>query len=281
MASAKNKQIVVKDDGSVVTTIMPDFMEGEEKKGLESLDDTDFVLPIVKLMQATDEDVQTGLVAAGNFWHKTAKTDLGKNIRFIPCHIRKRYMLFRPNDGSGGTGSNVLARADDGVNWNVPNAQFEVTPKGTKRKVVWYLKGSVAESGLDKFGSSDPEDPMSNPAATLIYDIVAILPDSPDMSPAVISLKGSAITRAKNLFTGLKMSKAPIWGHVFNAKGSLEKNGSNNYWAYTIDGAGFVNNKDLFDQGKELHDIIAQTAFKVNEEDEPEAPPATAVNDKY
>lgn len=280
MATPKNKAVakVEVETVDVVSSEMPEWMKGEEKKGLEALDSTDFILPIVKLMQATDVAVQEGTAQAGSFYHMTSKVNIGKEVTFIPCHIRKRYMLFRPNDGSGGTGSNVLARSDDGIHWSPANAAFEVTLK-SKKKVVWKTKSTIAESGLDKFGSSDPEDPQSNPAATLIYDIVAILPDHEDLSPAVISLKGSAVTRAKNLNTVLRSSKAPIWGHVFGAKGSLEKNGNNSYWAYNLDGKGYVNNPELFKLGKELHDTVSQSRFGVAEEESTEE--AAPENSKY
>lgn len=277
MATApKSKAVAVKDDSAVVS-VMPDFMKGEENTGLEHLDNSDFIMPIIKLMQATDEDVQTGLVAAGEFYHLTSKVSVGKEVRFIPCHIRKRYMLFRPQDDTS-AGSAILARADDGKHWSPGNASFDVKPKDSKKTVTWMTKPTVAESRLDQFGTSDPEDPQSKPAATLIYDIVAILPDHPELSPVVISLKGSGVTKAKNFFTALKASKAPMYGCVFTAYGSLDKNGKNSYWGYNIKSSGFAN-ATLFEQSKALFDTCKVEQFIVKD-DEPDAADANPVSDK-
>lgn len=271
MATPKSKAVakVEETDNELTSAVMPDFMKDDSASGLENLDSSDFIMPIIKLMQATDEDVQTGLVAAGDFYHLTSKVSIGKEVRFIPCHIRKRFMLFRPQDDTS-SGSAILARADDGKHWSPPHAAFEVKPKDSKKTVTWMTKPTVAESGLDKFGTSDPEDPQSKPAATLIYDIVAILPDHPELSPVVISLKGSGVTKAKNFFTALKASKAPMYGCVFKAYGSLDKNGKNSYWGYNIRGEGFVKDAGLYEQSKNTFDMCKVQEFVVKD-DEPDA----------
>lgn len=277
---AKGKEVAkVEEQSTNLANAMPDFMKGHEKTGLEQLDSSDFIMPIVKLMQATDEDVQTGLIAAGEFMHLTTKESLGKEIAFIPCNIRKRYMLFRPQDDNG-AGSSILARADDGVHWSPPHASFEVKPKDSKKTVTYTTKPTVAESGLDKFGSSDPEDPQSRPAATLIYDIVVILPDHPELSPAVLSLKGSAVTKAKNFFTGIKGSKAPMYGLTFKASGSLDKNGKNSYWAWNLRGDGFVKDQELFEAAHKMFDVCKVQTYGVSHEDAPEEGAALKENSK-
>lgn len=279
---SKGKVVAKVDEAQqeVSTNVMPDFMQGHEKTGLEQLDSSDFIMPIVKLMQATDEDVQTGNVGAGEFFHLTSKQTLGKEITFVPCHIRKRYMLFRPQDDNS-SGTNILARADDGIHWTPPNASFDVKPKDSKKTVTYVTKPTVAESGLDRFGSSDPEDPQSRPAATLIYDVVVMLPDHPELSPAVLSLKGSAITKAKNFFTGIKGSKAPMYGLTFKAYGSLDKNGKNSYWAWNLRGDGFVKDKSLFDSAHDLHKVCSVQSFGVSHEEAPEADAPIKENSKY
>lgn len=268
-SKAPGKAVAKKEDNSISTNEMPDFMKNYAQEGLEGLSESDYVLPRVKLMQATDDAVQTGDVGAGEFFHIVAQEKLGKEIRIIPCFFRKRYMLFRPNDGaSQGSGSNILARSDDGIHWSPANAEFKVKLKGKKEEVTWRTAKTVQESKLDAFGSSDPDDPQSKPAATLIYDVICLLPDHPELSPAVISMKGSAISKAKKWVSGLRYSRTPIFGLLFSMYGSLEKNGTNSYWAYNVRGEGFVKSEELVKQGKDLYELAKAQSFVVAGDDE-------------
>jgi hypothetical protein len=236
MASKRNE--VAKVDSGAALAI-PDYLLGRNTgKGLQALSQSDYTLPRIKLMQATDNTVQEGSAAAGDFYHLTSKVNLGKVVNFVPILVSKRYMLFSPTlaDGSGGE---VLARADDGEHWNAPNRSFEVTLKN-KKKAVWKTGESVSKSGLGEFGSSDPEDPKSPPAALLIYDVLAYLTDFPHLSPVAISLKSTAVARAKNFFTGLNQAGLDIFCYQCRAYGSIEKKGNNSYWNYNLEGNGFV-----------------------------------------
>lgn len=281
MAKQESKSVTKVDETKgFMTQEMPEFMKNVVQTGLEELDNSDYVMPIVKLMQATDMKVQEGLATAGDFYHLTSERNLGKKLVFIPTYVRKRFMLFRPSEDKS-SGTNVLARADDGVHWSPANAVFDVKLKGKKESVKWSTKPTVAESGLDKFGSMDPDDPQSKPAATLIYDIVCILPEYPELSPAILSLKGSGVQKAKNFFTGLRSARAPIFGLLFEAYGTLEKNGNDAYQAHNIKGAGFVKSAELFKQGEDLNKLCSTQNFRADQDDEPENVPEGKINDKY
>lgn len=279
---AKNEKAVAKvDDKNHAVTEMPDFMRQTTVTGLEGLDSNDYVMPFIKLMQGGDDQVQTGAAAPGDFFHLTANKNIGKNLIFVPCFVRKRYMLFRPQESKGQSGSNILARADDGIHWSPANAEFRVRLKGKKEEVIWKTKPTIEESGLDKFGTMDPDDPQSKPAATLIYDIVAILPEYPELSPAIISLKGSSVQKAKKWYTTMRSMRAPIFGLLFSMYGTPEQDGGgNNYQAYNIKGEGFVKSPDLFKQSEELHKTLSVQNFRGDREDEPEDDKPTAAENK-
>lgn len=280
MATTKNKAVAkVEENGALTATEMPDFMKGHSQEGLEGLDNSDFVIPYVKLLQSTDIIVQEGNGVAGEFYHTVAKRPLGKEILFVPVFIRKRYMLFKPSEDNS-SGTTILARADDGIHWSPAGASFQVKLKGKKEAITWKTARTVAESGLDKFGSSDVEDPQSRPAATMIYDVIVVLPEHQDLSPALISMKGAAIQKVKSWVSGLKYSKSPIYGLVFKMHGSLEKNGNNAYWAYNITGEGFVKDEALFNSAKSLYDTCKVQKVAVVDDIEPEEVVDT-VNSKY
>jgi hypothetical protein len=267
---ATKKQEVIKAENNSELPAHLRNMQSSGALGMEALDESDFILPRVKLLQATDGIVQNGDGIAGEFYHVTAKQSLGKQLAFVPIMVRKRYMLFVPNDMASSSGSRVLARSDDGINWNVPNAKFEVTLK-SKKKVIWDLKGSVAESGLAEFGSEDPEDPQSRPAALLIYDVIALLPDHPELSPVSLSLKGAAISRAKSFFTGMKQARLPLWAYKCKTWGTVEKNGNNSYWNYNLAGDGWAA-KEIFDEGQKIYDLSQEKVFRAADDDDDAGP---------
>ena len=70
-----------------------------------------------------------------------------------------------------GIDSRLLARAADGENWDRPNQRFDVVLEGGQ-KVEWFTGKNVQASGLLNWGSSDPNNPNSVPAANLVYTLI-------------------------------------------------------------------------------------------------------------
>ena len=71
------------------------------------------------------------------------------------------YVLWNPTKGLD---SKVpLAVASDGIHWDIPNQTFEVYFPNNRTPYKWATKRTVAESGLDKFGSSQPDNPAIDP----------------------------------------------------------------------------------------------------------------------
>ena len=94
-----------------------------------------------------------------------------------------------------------LAVASDGVHWDIPNQTFEVYFPNNRTPYKWATKRTVAESGLDKFGSSRPEDPRSTPAASMTYQMLWAfrLPDGrPQLG--VITNSRTGVKPMKELF---------------------------------------------------------------------------------
>src|SRR5688572_12705714 len=157
-----------------VSQTLTDFLRDTQKgsTGLEGLTKEDFKIPEIKLMQGqSPEMLAYGDVAkVGEFFHTGMMKSLGKSFRSVVCVVKKRVILWRPKTDQGG---GILAISDDSVNWKSgANQTFSVMRKGAKKPVIWKTGPNVIASGLLNFGSADPEDEKSPPAAIEYFEYI-------------------------------------------------------------------------------------------------------------
>lgn len=194
---------------------MPAYLREKQVDALpEGFDASDLIIPRMKLLQSTNEEVTTfDNAKIGIFWHNVLNEGLGTEVEFVVASYRKKFLLMAPmNDPRG-----VLARAEDAVHWSPPNASFEVKLKNIKEPQIWKTKPTVAESGLDKFGSSVAGDEDSKPAAVLIYEFMIYLRQFPQYSPIIMSLARSQAKRGKDLISKITYRGAALSGMAFKA----------------------------------------------------------------
>ena len=238
----------------------PAYLVELEKAGpvqlRDNFDQSDVTLPRVKLLQGLSDECETFNEAKpGLFWHTGYDRVLGPQFEFVPISRRKRYLLVAPiGDGQG-----VLARSDDFITWNPPQGKFDVKIKGQRDPVTWVLAPTVAESGLDKWGSYNPADPNSPPAATLFYEFLVLLPENLDLGPVVLSLTRSQIRKARkglNDKIQLHGSKGrPMQALVFQAKAFKDSSPEGEFFNLQFMSAGWAP-PDLYKQAEELKDVL-------------------------
>jgi hypothetical protein len=174
------------------------------------------IIPRLVLLQSISPAVLAfDNAQAGNFWHNVLGEQIGdtKTVDFIVCSFRKKYLLMAPL----GDSRKILARAEDGVHWSPPNAEFEVKLKNVKDKQTWKTAPTVRESGLAEFGSSVAGDNDSKPAAVLIYEYLVYLPDFPQFSPIILSLSRSSAKKGKDLNSKITFRNKPLQSMRFTA----------------------------------------------------------------
>lgn len=236
---AKKNEIIIPDTGEIVE--VPAFLQ-EGSEGTEHIGKGDVEIPMVKLLQATSPGLNEHGWRAGNFVHTIMEQEIpgGEGFRIVVITaLRKSYVLFNPLDQGGG----ILARARDGVHWEPANKEFPVKiNKGTK-EVVWRTADTVAESGLGDWGSYDPDDVSSLPAADLQYQYICVSPDYPDFGPFLIRLQRSGIRAAKAL--NFKLNRMvggnvyPAYSKVFVMSSEWEDKGPDDkkfVWRFKPDG---------------------------------------------
>lgn len=214
-----------KDTTALTTTAaqLPDYLRDVTgASGLQGLEMSDFIVPRVKLMQGLSEEPKMFDDAkVGEFWLNVLDQPLGPTFDFIPISNRKRYLLSTP---MGSTPTGILARAEDGIHWTPPNGSWDIKLKGERQAITWKTAPTVRESGLAEFGSANPHDSNSNPAATLFYDYLVYLPDHPDISPVLLSLSRTASKKARDLNGKIEFSKKPMQALRFTASVAEESN---------------------------------------------------------
>lgn len=248
---------------------------------LGNLDASDLKPPEVKLLQATSPEVaeQPGAVA-GSFWLTGQNLNLGPEILGTPIILRKSYLLWNPTKSLD---SKVpLAVASDGIHWDVPNQIFEVYFPNNRTPYTWKTKKTVAESGLDKFGSSQPDNPRSTPAASMTYQMLWAfrLPDGrPQLG--VITNSRTGIKPMKELFGMIDGKGVDHFFQRYRIQAvRLSVRPGEYFFGYKYFAAGLVDNESEGDSYKALHERFRKAGFSVNMADEGPAPPVQTFDQK-
>lgn len=252
----KTDNVVAALEGAKPSYLMA--MENDGPLGTaDNFDSNDVVIPRIKLLQATSKECEAFETAkAGRFWHTGMDENLGDTLDFVVCSRNKRYLLVAPmEDGQG-----VLARADSFTTWDRVGS-WEVKFKD-RPLVKWTISDvDVVKSGLDKWGTQDPENVNSPPAATLFYDYLVLLPNHLDLGPAVLSLTRSQIKNAKKgLNDKIQLhqnSGRPMQAVGFRAKPVKDRNDANQeYYNLQFTGNGFAS-EALYEKALELKGMLS------------------------
>jgi len=251
---------------------LPAHLAQYSKAKIGNVDSTDRVIPRIKLMQAiSPELVEFPEAKAGQFWHTIGQENLGPTLRAIPILIRKSYVLWAPRNDDRG----ILARAMDGIHWDPANAEFTVKPKGSAQSVTYRTADTVAESGLDQFGTSIPGDANSPPAASLTYNMLWYLPDFPELSPSVIINTRSSVKPMQQLLSKIDAKPVAHYVQMYNIGSVQQKGAEGPYFNFTYTGAGFVEDPELAAQCAELYEMFSKESWVASDEQEDEPASAT------
>lgn len=266
--------------------VMPAFMKGDVGRGMEGIGRDDIEVPRLKLMQALSPELQEyNDMRPGMFLHTSSEHIFKGPFRAVPVFVDKRYLLWNPRDSGGG----ILARADDGMHWSPSNQDFTVKldKKDGGATVHWHTADTVVQSGLAQWGSMNPEDPNSPPAATLMYNYLLAFPDNPELDPAVLTFQRSSIKMGRRFNTKLKTIRAPIFGLIFEFAPFEDTNrAGQSFFNVNVKGAGKVMDEDMYKSLRALNQSMSEKGLNIKDieglqdndggdnEPEDEAPPA-------
>jgi hypothetical protein len=224
---------------------MPAFMRQDVDAGKQNIGQEDLEIPRLKLIQGVSPELQEyDELKAGHFFHPSAEHIFDGPFRAVPIYMDKRYILWNPLEAGGG----ILARADDGINWSPSTGVFNVKLDKAQggANVTWKLAPTVADSGLANWGTQNPADPNSPPAATLMYNFLLAFPDEPDLMPAVLSFQRSSVKSGRRFLTKLRTQRTPLFGTVWEFGASHEQKMGRDYYTISVKGAGLVEDENLY-----------------------------------
>lgn len=272
-------EVVTKEDA------VPDFMRADIGKqyGMEGLDNSDLSIPRLLLMQGlSKQKEQFSFLKSGDFFHGAHEVALTQPLLAVPILVDKRYLLWRPRDMGGG----ILARANDGRHWQPADQTFQVKldKKDGGAQVTWKTAKTVKESGLAEWGTMDPNNPESPPAATLTYNILLAFPANPELSPAVLSLQRTGVKAAMNLNMKLRAQNRPTFQCVLRLSSFLDHAGTNDFYSVKTELAGLLcgvrkwrtedkepwrlGDQALYEQYKALFESVSAHGLDIKDEED-------------
>lgn len=233
-ASVNRREVTVRHDEALIP-------------GFGNVTAKDMIVPRLSLLQGmsplVQEDPRTYF--PGEWYHSVLGEVMGKSLKVVPLQVQRSLELWAPREMNIG----LLARSTDGIHWDKPHEKFQVIVN--KRKVVWDTKGSVGESGLADWGSSDPSDPKSPPAATLTYRTAFFLVEHPELGPCLMISAKTAARGVQDLITRVQarhLGGTPFYAQQYQLA-SIEQTKNNNKWYVPT----FRNDGNVTDSNLRLH----------------------------
>lgn len=242
-------------------------MQSDANDGKESIESGDLIVPRVTLLQGISPPVMQGLAQNGTFWHTINEESLGDAIRVVVVHHSKRYTLWNPLHLGGG----VIARASDGKHWDT-DFDVEISPyKDRPKHKVRYSakKGDPVgrDVGLGRWGTTDPENEDSGPAATLSHVFVCRALDMMGIGPFVVFMQRSSEPVARQLLTKVQLDNAPLYGQVYKMSSRVMSNAaSQEYNQYTFIKDGYVPSQELYEEFKLNNTQFSSMTVKTNDD---------------
>lgn len=255
---------VVEQKARPEPTSLPEFMRKDADAGKENISQDDLEIPRLKLMQGVSPELtEFDDLRAGNFFHPAAEHIFDSPFRAVPVYMDKQYILWKPREMGGG----ILARCTDGINWSPSQGEFKVKldRKDGGANVTWKLAATVAQSGLANWGSQNPDDPDSPPAATLMYNFVLAFPDEPDLMPAVLSFQRTSVKSGRRFVTKLKTQRAPIYGTIWEFSPVEENRNNQSFYTIGVKGAGLVQDVELYNQYKTMNQQFSAKGVNIKD----------------
>lgn len=244
---------------------LPAYMRGDIDAGKSRITRDDVETPRLKLIQGLSPELQEfDDLRAGHFFHPAAEYIFDRAFRAVPIYFDKRYVLWNPRESGGG----ILARADDGVHWSPSSGEFKVKldKKDGGAQVTWVIRHpTVEKSGLANWGSMNPNDPNSPPAATMMYNFLLAFPDEPGLMPAVLTFQRSSLRFGKRFLTKLRTLRAPIFGTVWEFSPNEETRNNQSFYTINVRGAGLVEDEAAYNAYKDLHHQFAALGLQIKD----------------
>jgi len=200
---------------------LPGFLRDKGKgRGQEKVDQTDLIMPRVKLLQQLSGEVVDETFTAGHLINSLIKEDYGTEIVFIPIKHYKSRIYWRERDAGGGMLCNSLDAS-------LPSSGEYAKSCGACEKCKW------------------PKEKGESPDCTLYYNFVIIINGT--VIPVVLPMEKSKIPIARALITLTKYvgGNLDIFAKKYKIVSKVEKKKGGTFFNYTVAPVGFVTEEEF------------------------------------
>jgi hypothetical protein len=248
------KEVAKKDATNVVD------LDKYRGAGTERLDKSAIKPPRLKLLQAMSPELMDNEdLRAGMFVNSVTEENF-KEITLMPVILWTSFILWGDRD----EGHGLLARADDGVHWDNPHVHYE-HPK--MKGVVWSTADTVRESGLANWGSSNPSDPQSKPAAREYFNVLCLNVDDLDGTPFILSFYSAALKYGHKFRDSIAAfsHKGPAWQRQFKLKAATDQRGDDKFFVPKLTADGYTtDDAKKFNAAAQLYEAAMKVGMDVD-----------------
>lgn len=245
---------------------LPDYMREDVNAGKENIESEDLGIVQIKLMQALSPELgDRDDVRAGDFIHTGSGRNLGPAWYGVLVHYQRQFILWNPREAGGG----ILAQARDGIHWDPPNMEFVVNldKKDGGHAVTWRTARTVRESGLAAWGTMNPLDSTSPPAATRMLSFLVTPWEFIEEGPAILTFQRKGIKAGRNLLSKIRSQRAPMFGVVYKFSSWDDQNRvGQQFKNMKAEAVGMIKDMpDLYQMFKDMHESFSQTGFDIRD----------------
>lgn len=254
------KEIAAKAEAQLPSADVLDVFAGHEGEGLD-YDTSELQIPFIRVIQALSPQIKktdpafipgAGMgdvfnTVTGQYWSGE------EGIVVVPCYQETKYLKFKPREQGGGF-MGELAKDDPDISRTNRSGAKEILPDGNELvKSDQHYCIVVDEDGIPTFG--------------------------------IIDMKSSALKVSRRWKTQLKMLtikhpktgqlvSPPLFGTQWKLSVVEESNDQGSWYNWTVNNAGFVQNKELLDAAMNFRKSIMSGEAKAVAEDVVDEPHA-------
>jgi hypothetical protein len=118
--------------------------------------------------------------------------------------------------------------------------------------------------------SYDGKEVRTKPRATKFYDFLVLVNTPSGWELMALSFKSTQLKKATTLNTILLGAKMPSFALLFKVAPVAEKRGTNTFFGWRIDQAGYVS-EEVYNEASKIFDGLVGKKIEVQVEEEPEA----------
>jgi hypothetical protein len=254
------KEVANKTGAGLPSADVLDLLAGHEGEGLD-YDSSELQIPFIRVIQAlspqikkTDPAFIPGAAMGDVFNTVTGQHWSGEDgITVVPCYQETKYLKFKPREQGGGF-MGELAKDDPDISRTNRSGAKEILPDGNELvKSDQHYCIIVDEEGIPSFG--------------------------------IVDMKSSALKVSRRWKTQLKMLtikhpktgalvSPPLFGTQWKLSVVEESNDQGSWYNWTVNNAGFVQDKELLDAAMNFRKSIMSGEAKSVAEDVADTPHA-------